>query len=342
MLVGPDGIDPGIQRSPSDSHSGSVGFGFGSSPWSAIADFAAGAVNAYAEYRTNKKNREFYAEQQDKSNDFNAEQAQLSYERTRDLYDYQFAKESAYNHPLAQMQRLKSAGINPALFYGNGVDSGVINASPSAVGGASSTSPNVPQLQNPFNVGLQGFLSLVQGLSDVKNKNVDSEKKYAEISKTFEDTNLTKAEKAKVIQETSNLAYVLRDILPTQYKHYTAQIEQILQDMKNSQQLTGAQVKQLDEVVNDLKSQIVLRGKHGKKLDAELVGYDDYIKNLYRDMANRADVSGYDAMIARYMQKYESQIMRTLDSDTPNGSDESESVFNLIKLALLKFLMRSW
>lgn len=337
MLVGPNGIEPGIQRAPTDSHS-SFNLG-GGSPWSAIADFAVGAVDAYSEYRTNKKNREFYAEQQDKSNEFNAEQAQLSYERTRDLYDYQFAKESAYNSPLAQMQRLKTAGINPALFFGNGVDAGGVNASPSAVGAASSTSPNVPQLQNPFNVGLQGFLSLVQGLSDVKNKNVDSDKKYAEIEKTLEDINLTKSEKSKILQETENLAYVLKDILPTQYKHYTAQIEQILQNMENSQQLTGAQVRQLDEVVNDLKSQIILRGKQGKKLDAELDGYEEYIKNLYRDMSNRADISDSDAYVSRMLKNYEEKVMKYLEDTTPD-SMSNDMIFNLIKLYMLKTMLK--
>lgn len=45
-------------------------------------------------------------------------QAQLS----KEMYDYQFEKENAYNDPSAQMARLQAAGLNPHLVYANGVD----------------------------------------------------------------------------------------------------------------------------------------------------------------------------------------------------------------------------
>ena len=43
-------------------------------------------------------------------------QAQLS----KEMYDYQFEKENAYNDPSAQMARLQAAGLNPHLVYGDG------------------------------------------------------------------------------------------------------------------------------------------------------------------------------------------------------------------------------
>lgn len=46
-------------------------------------------------------------------------QAQLS----KEMYDYQFDKENAYNDPSAQMARLQAAGLNPHLVYGDGASS---------------------------------------------------------------------------------------------------------------------------------------------------------------------------------------------------------------------------
>lgn len=45
----------------------------------------------------------------------------------KELYDYQFQKESEYNDPSAQRSRLEKAGFNPALMYGAG-DSGSVSA----------------------------------------------------------------------------------------------------------------------------------------------------------------------------------------------------------------------
>lgn len=44
----------------------------------------------------------------------------LSYEQQRALNAEAFNREAAYNHPSAQMQRLKEAGLNPNLIYGSG------------------------------------------------------------------------------------------------------------------------------------------------------------------------------------------------------------------------------
>lgn len=44
----------------------------------------------------------------------------LSYEQQRALNAEAFNREASYNHPAAQMQRLKQAGLNPNLIYGSG------------------------------------------------------------------------------------------------------------------------------------------------------------------------------------------------------------------------------
>ena len=82
---------------------------------SAAASAAGSGVSALTGAKLNKKNRRFYDEQRQKQNEFNAQQAQVAYERQRELLRYM----NDYDSPINQMQRYKAAGINPALAVGN-------------------------------------------------------------------------------------------------------------------------------------------------------------------------------------------------------------------------------
>lgn len=66
---------------------------------------AANGGNMYAQAKTNKKSREFAKEMYD-------------LQRGDNISDWNL--QNAYNHPAAQMERLKAAGLNPALMYGGG------------------------------------------------------------------------------------------------------------------------------------------------------------------------------------------------------------------------------
>ena len=132
------------------------------------ASVATGAGSAVVGNRLNKKNREFYERMTNQQNQFNAEQAQIAYNRQRELYDYQFAKESQYNSPLAQMSRMREAGLNPALLAGNGqIDAGSVSAAPSGVGAASAASPNPPQLQNYFTPAIESVMQVKRLLLNI-------------------------------------------------------------------------------------------------------------------------------------------------------------------------------
>lgn len=62
-----------------------------------------------------------------------------------------------YNHPVAQMERLRLAGLNPLLVYGSGSVAGNTTGAPSLVGGGISTGAEAGMK------GLSGALSLLQG-----------------------------------------------------------------------------------------------------------------------------------------------------------------------------------
>lgn len=72
-----------------------LGFGFD------LGQFGSSLINYYSQKETNQANREL---------------AELAYQQNVE----QWERENAYNHPSQQMLRLKEAGLNPNLVYGNG------------------------------------------------------------------------------------------------------------------------------------------------------------------------------------------------------------------------------
>ena len=111
----------------------------------------AGLIGTAAEigygFYENYMNRKFYEEQQGKQNNFNAEQAQISYDRQRDLLKYQ----NEYDTPVNQMQRYKAAGLNPALLASNVTAQGT--SAPSVDSTSAAAGPSVQPYTNVFQGG---------------------------------------------------------------------------------------------------------------------------------------------------------------------------------------------
>lgn len=298
---------------------------------SGAASLVSGAGSAIIGGKLNKKNRDFYERMTNQQNAFNAEQAQLAYQRQRELYDYQFDKETAYNDPLAQVARMQRAGLNPALLSGSGaVDAGSVVASPSGVGAASAASANPPELQNYFQQGLDSMVQVAATLSQLKLNKSTRNKTDKEAAKVVEDTELSKESKNKVIQETKNLEYTLRDILPTQYKQMIGEIEKTLQDMKNSQNLTAAQVSKLEQDIKESISRVKVSDAQASKLNKELQGYSEYLKDVYRHEAYRADLDFENYEFAKNIRGLKTRFSESLQ----NGN-----IPDAMKYGILMYLM---
>lgn len=243
-----------------------------------------GASNAVIGSKLNKKNRDFYREMTENQNQFNAEQAQLAYQRQRELYDYQFDKESAYNDPRAQMQRMKAAGLNPALLYGSGVgDAGSVAAAPSAVGSASASSANPPQMQNYLTPAIESLSTVAQALSDVNLKGATAEKTQA-------DTELSRANTRKVTKDAEQLTFVLENMLPAEHKQLIQNLKRSLQDMKDSHQISTAQLEVYRSQAQEILSKIKLNQHTDEKLQAELKRFQEYIDAVYDRETYRRDI----------------------------------------------------
>lgn len=81
----------------------------------------------------------------------------------------QWKRENAYNHPVNQVQRLKAAGLNPGLLYGQP---------------PTNTSAPSPTLQSsrdvPANFGNIDMLSAARTMAEIKNIDADTDKKKKE------------------------------------------------------------------------------------------------------------------------------------------------------------------
>lgn len=157
-----------------------------------IPAIAAGAsllgqgVNAYAQGKMNKKTREW-------------NEKMYGVQRKDALADWQM--QTAYNTPAAQMQRLKDAGLNPNLVYGNGADAS--NASPVRSTDVKGWNPQAPQFDPGSVMGqfvnIQGQqldqdrvraqLELLE--QEKKNKIAEEVKTYADVALRGSQRDLT-------------------------------------------------------------------------------------------------------------------------------------------------------
>lgn len=120
----------------------------------------------------------------------------LQHDRNKELMELenkynlmQWHRENEYNLPVNQVQRLKAAGLNPALMYGNGAD-GLTAASGNGVSGQSAGMPDLGQ---------------VDPLTAAKIANIN-----AETRKTEADTDLSIANTEESKQRVLNLRQEIR------------------------------------------------------------------------------------------------------------------------------------
>lgn len=256
----------------------------------ALASGAAAAANAATQTAKNKKSYKYTKKLQDRQNAFNAEQAQVSYNRQREL----LSEMQSYDSPVNQMQRFKAAGLNPAMLLS---EFGGQTSAPSVGSATSGTSQF--QYDNSGMSGLSsGLGNMVSGLNNLVAMNnatrladADVEKKDAETENIRKDTEkkgsdiqlndatiaeknanteLTHKQSDKVVAETKNLTYTLEKMLPVELKARFAEIDKIYNDISNSQQITKGQVALMAKQIDGIQSEIALRGNQMKLNDKNI------------------------------------------------------------------------
>lgn len=156
--------------------------------WAAVAGAAAAAgisSGTQAAY-TGKQNR--------KSRRFTREMYQRQYDDNLALWNMT----NEYNHPAAQMQRLKDAGLNPALVYG-----GSSGGSAGQASEISSPDYKMPEFRVPDMSGIADMGARLLHIYDVEIKKAQVDNLRADNTVKLEQAALTAAQTGKTLTDTA-------------------------------------------------------------------------------------------------------------------------------------------
>lgn len=315
-----------------------------------------------------KKQRSHDFRMLEREQKFNAEQAQISYDRQREMYEYQFNKESAYNSPLAQMQRYKAAGLNPALMMQNGgIDAGNTSVNVPSVDSAtaSGSASNLAGFQNNTLTALANIANTAQGLFqldsqvslnksqevknladaaktsgvDTENVKADTSLKGAQLSNVQADTNLKQSQKENVKKDTERLTYMLDKFLPKQYDELIARIEDLGSQIWQRQQVTPSEIAKFRQEIAESISRMHLNEKTEQKVDKELHWFDQQVMSSL----NISEQTFQQMLSNNSLLKIQNDISKDiLNTENVNGLwNDTQFRNNIYKLRALQFLTPS-
>lgn len=162
-----------------------------------LGNLIGGAVQGITGYFANKNTNKTNLQIARETNEANKALAEYSYEKNLE----QWNRENEYNSPTAQMARLKEAGLNPNLIYGNGQA-----VRPSA----NSPQYNAPEMKAAH---MQPWSGSDFGITNSVNSYIAGKQKAAELGKTIQETSnlgaqedYTRALVEKAYLDTANAA----------------------------------------------------------------------------------------------------------------------------------------
>ncbi len=279
----------------------SIGKFFSGSVGGALLNAGLGVVGNFLGNKQAEKNQQL-------QNEFNAQEAQ----KTRDWQEKMWNLNNQYNTPLAQVNRLQDAGLNPNLVYGNGT---MQNVSPMASSGAQASS-------TPFNDSIaarhaQNFDAIMRGLQtaitmqELKNKksegkNIESntEKNIAEAKESQQRTdnlatenkfNLETFDARKIGIELQNqLSEQQRLKLYADTQTATKQLDQIDAVISNLQSSTDLNKAQVENIHTNIARTLALLPKEIEQMNAAIT------EALSRAVANKASANASNAQAGYY------------------------------------------
>lgn len=206
----------------------------------------------------NEKNREYNLKLAQMQNQWNIEQWQ---------------RENDYNSPIAQVQRLRAAGLNPDLLYGGGI-SNTSASSPQMTAGAPSSPTQLVGMPNSFNDFLDAEIKERQiDLLDkdlekkgIDNKYLDAEKELG-ITLSRQQYEKNKNEISILLEEVKQ-ARVRSETVTTEarIKHIEAAFRS--EELQTQLKILANQLKLSDNEVQHMLTSKVLELEN-RRLDAE-------------------------------------------------------------------------
>lgn len=210
-------------------------------------------INAKAQKEMQQASFEYGREMMEKQNqaelqrmglqfDYNKQTAAYNQGLAREMYDYTFDKQNAYNNPAAEKARYEAAGLNPALLYGSGGGGG---------GGTSATTSGgqMPAVTPMQPMGVQVALQ--------------AEAQKAQIELTKAQTNSIKADTMKKV--TADMANAGLELVGNMLDNKktetdTRKAEQEVVNLKRTNEQIGEQITRIKNENKMAEFQIWLNG----------------------------------------------------------------------------------
>lgn len=206
-------------------------------PAQAVGGVISSVINANAVKSANKQNVEMQRETNDLQYQMMKEQNAWNRQQAIDMFNL----EASYNSPLSQMQRLKDAGLNPAVAFGQNLTttSGNSNAStPAAVGVPTPQAPRVSPVPSPvagvFDQISQNVLNVSQALaaaSQAKKTSAETKRIYTLLDQELKNMQTAgqneqiRGNILKIQEDLEQLNYEVKS--QTQFKQEYATIEKL-------------------------------------------------------------------------------------------------------------------
>lgn len=282
---------------------------------SAGAGVLSGAFSGIGANKRQKRAIQYQKEENELARKFNAEQAQLAFDRESRFAEKMYDKNNAYNSTAAQRSRLAAAGVNPDMIYGG--SSGLTAATmPSAHSSSASTSPtdmaspvmNTPLISESI---LQG-LTASKMVAETDQIKADTKKTEGDITSIDLD-NIRKAATTGAMIELDNMQVTLSKDTHDLNESQLRILSQELNNLKTTNDQLNATIERTKAETANLGSQTALN-----RLQAAFTG--PRFENECKDLAARLRES--DSRINLNKQQVERLVIMTaaeklnIDADT--------------------------
>lgn len=200
-------------------------------------------------------------------------QNQANFERQLEFAKYQYEDSKKYNSMRSQVNRMRAAGINPALAIGSGQLGST--ATPGSV-------PAAPDIKSPDYSGLMSSASSLLGVSS-QNRLADSQAKGYEIDNLFKGAEHG-LKIAELLQKIKKLDFGNRQLAfdtEHMYANWLAQYNNLVYD--TSLKAAQAEMSHSQNAINlELASQAKFNTEHQKELfDAQMDQIDAAVEQGY-------------------------------------------------------------
>ena len=266
----------------------------------------------------NEKNRSFQTSERLSSQDFNASQSKLAFERSLEAQQIaqdfaanqaQIARESDqnYNSMVSQVERARAAGLNPALVVGSPASVGSSAASgTSATAPAASSSPmsgngspSAPTmlpttaLSNSFSSIAQNVMTFAERQS--AKRKLDEETKAQDINNQFlavKNINEIEALKAEISKNRHSVDYI--DMMKSVNKLERDFLDSTFKDRAES---VKAEIQNKRAQTNLLREQAATQIVQRSLLRSQLAYYPQIVKAQISEIASRIAVNNSSILV---------------------------------------------